>query len=86
MFYGGAGSNGTGSSGAFIVRGDNNSFSGIGNNMEASGGSTVNSPFSLSNSYSWSTNNRNYSLGGETGTVTDVGVVDPVDNLTVTDE
>jgi len=82
IFYGGVG--GTGSSG-FVVTGDNNSFSGIGNNMEASGGSSVEAPYSMTNSFSWSTNNRDYSLGNDAGMVNDTGIVDPVES-TVTDD
>lgn len=74
MFYGG-GPTGTGSAG-YVVTGDNNTFSGVGNALEASGGSTLTAPFSSSNSFSWSTNNRNYNLGADAGTVTDAGLVD----------
>lgn len=74
MFYGG-GIAGTGSSG-FVVTGDNNTFSGIGNAIEASGGSNIESPFSSSNNFSWSTGNRDYSLGGSAGTIDDTGIVD----------
>lgn len=83
MFYGG-GPNGTGSAG-YVVTGDNNTFSGVGNALEASGGSSVNAPFSSSNAFSWSTNNRDYSLGGTAGTVTDPGIVDVYPDEATTD-
>ena len=84
MFYGGAVSGGQ--AGAFIISGDNNSLSGIGNNNEASGGSTVTSPYSLSNTFSWSTNNKDYSLGaGYDGTVVDSGVTGETTESTGTD-
>lgn len=91
-FYGG-GPNGTGSSG-YVVTGDNNTFSGVGNALEASGGSSINAPFSSSNSFSWSTNNRDYNLGADAGEITDTGIVDVYpdaedstgETVTVTDE
>jgi len=84
MFYGGVG--GSGTSQGYVVTGDNNTFSGIGNSMEASGsGNSVESPFSSSNSFSWSTNNRDYALGTDTGTITDLGVVDVLPTDTTID-
>jgi len=87
LFYGG-GVNGSGSAG-YVVTGDNNTFSGNGNSLESTGGSTLSSPFSSSNAFSWSTNNRDYTLGEDVGTITDLGVVDvedtTVDTATVTE-
>lgn len=73
LFYGG-GVSGTGSAG-YVVTGDNNTFSGNGNNLESTGGSSLSAPFSSSNNFSWSTNNRDYNLGaGYEGAVVDTGV------------
>lgn len=85
MFYGGGPTGGQ--AGAFVITGDNNSLSGIGNNNEASGGSTVTSPYSLSNTFSYDMYNREYTLGNPVGTIIDEGIVDPAsDPVTVTDE
>jgi hypothetical protein len=77
MIYGG-GPNGNGSAG-YVVTGDNNTFSGNGNNLESTGGSTLNSPFSSSNAFSWDQYNRTYSQGTDAGTVSDGGLTDPLD-------
>lgn len=81
VFYNG-GVSGTGSSG-FVVTGDNNTFSGVGNALEASGGSTLEAPFSSTNTFSWSTGNRDYSIGGTAGEITGDGLTDTyVDDAT----
>jgi len=84
MFYGG-GPNGTGSAG-YVVTGNNNTFSGVGNALEASGGSTVTAPFSSSNSFSWSTGNRDYTIGGTAGEITGDGIVDTYPDTTETSD
>jgi len=87
MFYGGTGLAGSGSNGAFVITGDNNSLSGIGNYGEATGGSTINSPYSSSNSFSWDAYNRKYNLGSgyDDGAVLDTGVTGTTDTAEVTE-
>ncbi len=55
LFYGGIGS---GSNGAYVIKGDNNTISGVGNYNESSGGSTTNAEVSSSNTFSWSADNN----------------------------
>jgi len=83
MFY--SGTNGAGSSGAFLVEGDNNTFMGIGNNTEASGGSTVNIPFSSVNTFSWSADNNQDASHDNEYVPTDTGVVGETTDTTSTD-
>jgi len=67
-----------GGSGGYVVTGDNNSFSGIGNDLVADNESSLSATFSSSTSLTSSEGNRDFSLGSDAGTIDDTGIVDPV--------
>lgn len=72
-------SGGSGSSEGISINGSNNSVSGVGNTMEASGESSISATLSSSTQTTVEEGNRDYSLGGSTDgfdtTVSDTGVV-----------
>ena len=67
-----------GGSGGYVVTGDNNSFSGIGNDLVADNESSLSATFSSSTSLTSSEGNRDFNLGSDAGTIDDTGIIDPV--------